>query len=81
MHVLNMERQPRARFPCEFIRAVGHPPDVVIPYDRAIAAASSLGAQAAQKSSALNRGLARILHDLAGEAAEKPHRFLHRIFG
>ena len=82
IHVLNMSGADGALPEAEFVRAVGHPPDVVIPYDRAIAAASSLGAQAAQKSSALNRGLAQLLRDLAGgEAAERPHSLLHRIFG
>jgi pilus assembly protein CpaE len=81
MHVLNMSGADGALPEAEFVRAVGHPPDVVIPYDRAIAAASSLGAKAAQKSSALNRGVARMLRDLAGEATEKPQSVLHRIFG
>ena len=81
MHVLNMSGADGALPEAEFVRAVGHAPDVVIPYDRAIAAAGSLGAKAAQKSSALNRGLAHILHDLAGEATEKPQTILHRIFG
>lgn len=81
MHVLNMCGADGALPEAEFVRAVGHRPDVVIPYDRAIAAASSLGAKAAQKSSALNRGLARMLRDLAGEATEKPQSVLQRIFG
>jgi pilus assembly protein CpaE len=81
MHVLNMSGADGALPEAEFVRAVGHPPDVVIPYDRGIAAAASLGAIAAQKSSALNRGLARMLRDLAGEITEKPPSILQRILG
>ncbi len=81
LHVLNMSGADGALPEAEFVHAVGHAPDVVIPYDRAIAAGSSLGAKAAQKSSALNRGLAVLLRDLAGETAEKPRSILQRLFG
>ena len=81
MHVLNMSGAEGALPEAEFVRAVGLAPDVVIPYDRAIAAQASFGAKAAQKSSAMNRGLARLLRDLAGGTAEKPRSLLQRIFG
>ncbi len=81
MHVLNMSGADGALPEAEFVRVVGQPPDVIIPYDRGIAAAASLGAIAAQKSSALNRGLARMLRDLAGEVTEKPRSILQRILG
>lgn len=81
LHVLNMSGADGALPEAEFVRAVGHAPDVVIPYDRGVAAAASLGAKAAQKSSALNRGLAGLLRDLAGEKTEKPRSILQRIFG
>ena len=81
LYVLNMSGADGALPEAEFVRAVGHPPDVVIPYDRGIAAASSLGARAAQKSSALNRGLSGLLRDLAGEPSEKPRSVLQRFFG
>jgi len=81
LHVLNMNGADGALPEAEFVRAVGHAPDVVIPYDRGIAAGSSLGAKAAQKSSALNRGLAGLLRDLAGESTEQPRSVLQRLFG
>jgi pilus assembly protein CpaE len=81
LHVLNMNGADGALPQAEFVHAVGHAPDVVIPYDRGIAAGSSLGAKAAQKSPALNRGLAGLLRDLAGETAEKPRSMLQRLFG
>ena len=81
IHVLNMSGADGAVPEAEFARTVGHSPDVVIPYDRGIAAGSSLGAKAAQKSVALDRGMSRLLRDLAGEADEKPKSVLRRFFG
>jgi len=65
----------------EFLRAVGQAPDITIPYDRAIATASNLGASATQKCATLSRGLAKVVRDLSGEAAEPPQSIFRRIFG
>ena len=81
VHVLNMGGADNSLPDAEFVRAVGQAPDVKIPYDRATAAASSLGVTATQKCAALNQGLASVLRDLAGEPAETPRTILKRIFG
>ena len=59
----------------------GQAPDVTIPYSRDIAAASNLGVKATQKCAALDRGLAKLLRDLAGETADRQRSVLSRIFG
>jgi pilus assembly protein CpaE len=81
LHVLNMRGAPGSLPDEQFIRAAGQAPDVVIPYDREIANASSLGTASTQKCAALRRGLAPLIRHLAGEQVEKPRSVLSRIFG
>jgi pilus assembly protein CpaE len=81
MHVLNMSGADGALPEAEFIRAAGRAPDVTIAYDRGIATASNLGVKATQKCAVLDRGLAKLLRDLAGEPAEAPRSVFSRIFG
>ena len=82
MHVLNMSGADGALPEAEFVRVVGHPPDVIIPYDRGIAAAASLGAIAAQKSSALNCGFRPVCCETCRRGhGEKPRSILQRILG
>lgn len=81
MHVLNMSSADGALPEAEFLRAAGQAPDVTIPYNRDVAIASNLGVKATQKCSALDRGLAKLLSDLAGEPAIAPRSVLSRMFG
>lgn len=81
MHVLNMCGGDGGLPEAEFVRAVGQAPDVTIAYSRDIAAASNLGVKATQKCAVLDRGLAKLLRDLAGEPAEAPRSVFSRIFG
>ena len=81
MHVLNMSGADGALPEAEFLRAVGRPPDVTIPYSRDVAISSNLGVRATQKCAVLNRGVDKLLRELAGEAAAAPQSFLSRIFG
>jgi pilus assembly protein CpaE len=81
LHILNMLGADGGLPEAEFIRAAGQAPDIIIPYDREIAVASVLGVKAMQKCAVLNRGLAELLRDLAGEPAETPRSILSRIFG
>ncbi|HUZ92049.1 MAG TPA: AAA family ATPase [Methylocella sp.] len=81
LHVLNMSGADGGLKEAEFIRAAGQAPDITIGYDRDLAIASNLGAKATQRCDVLNRGLARLLRDLAGEAVEKPRSVFSRIFG
>ncbi len=80
-HLLNKGGADGSLPEAEFVGAIGRAPDLTIPYDRGIAAASTLGAKAVQKSAVLNRGLGNLLRDLAGEAAEPPKSVFSRIFG
>ena len=81
MHVLNMSGGDGALPEAEFLRAVGRAPDVTIPYSRDVAIASNLGVKATQKCAALNRGVDKLLRELAGEPAAAPQSLLSRIFG
>ncbi len=80
-HVLNLSGAEGALPKDEFIRAAGAPPDVIIPWDRVIAADATFGAEAARKSAALDRGLAPLLRELAGEGVAKKRSILRRLFG
>lgn len=81
LHILNMAGADSALSAAEFIRVAGQAPDITIPYDRGIARASNLGVKAMQQCDALNRSLARLLRDLAGEPAEPRRSLLAKIFG
>jgi pilus assembly protein CpaE len=81
MHVLNMSGADGALPEAEFIRVTGQAPDVTIPYTRDIAAASNLGVKATQRCAALDRGLGKLLVDLAGETVEPSRSVFSRIFG
>lgn len=65
----------------EFTKALGHVPDVVIPYDREIGAASLLGAKGLTENGALGRALAPVFKHIAGETIEENRSLFHRIFG
>ena len=81
LHVLN-KNGAHASLPLpEFIRAVGQPPDVIIPYEREIGLASNLGVAAVRKCASLQRSLTPLFRHLTGEAVPVPHSFLKRLFG
>jgi pilus assembly protein CpaE len=81
LHVLNMSGAAAGLTEDEFIRAVGHPPDYIIAFDRNIAMASKFGVKATQKCEVLVRGLGPLLGELAGKLSEKPRSIFSRIFG
>ena len=81
LHVLNQKGAPDSLPDAEFTRAAGRAPDVVIPYDRDIAAASILGIKGTQKCAALKRGLAPLLRYLSGERVAAHRSIFGRIFG
>jgi pilus assembly protein CpaE len=80
LHVLNRNGAPDALPEHEFVRAAGHAPDVRIPYDREIAAASILGIRGTQKCAPLRRGLAPLLRQLSGEQAAPSRSLFGRWF-
>lgn len=81
LHVLNMKGAANCLTATEYARAIGQAPDITIPFDREIAAASNFGVKATQKCEELNRGISRLLRDIAGEPEEPPPSILKRIFG
>lgn len=81
LHILNMHGAPGSLPDKEFNRVAGQPPDIVVPYDRAIEAASNLGVKGTQKCAALKRGLAPLLRQLSGDKMDVQRSLLRRIFG
>ena len=81
LHVLNKNGAPGGMLPADFLRAAGQSPDITIPYDRDVAAASSLGVKGVQTCATLQRGLAPLFSLMAGEAEEVHHSLFDRTLG
>jgi pilus assembly protein CpaE len=81
LHVLNQQGAPGSLPPEEFARAAGRAPDIVIPYERDIAAANTLGIKGSQQNASLKHGLAPLLRRVSGEQVEAPRSVLRRLFG
>ena len=81
MHLLNMSGADGGLPEADFLRAVGQAPDLTVKYNRDVALASNLGVKATQKCAALDRGIANLLRDLAGEPVVTERSLLSRIFG
>jgi pilus assembly protein CpaE len=81
LHLLNQNGAPGGLPAAEFNRAAGQPPDIVVPYDRAIASSATLGVKGGREHAAIKRGLAPLLRMLAGEQAKTSPTFLSRLFG
>jgi pilus assembly protein CpaE len=81
LHLLNKNGAAASLPLPEFTRAVGQAPDLIIAYDREVAAATNLGIAAVNKCAGFQRGLTPLYRHLTGEAAEAPQSFLKRIFG
>jgi len=81
LHILNNSEASNSLPESEFMRAIGHPPDVIIPQDREIGAASKLGIAEVRKVVALQRSLEPVLRLLAGKKVKSRDSFLGRVFG
>jgi pilus assembly protein CpaE len=81
LHVLNKHGAAGSLPDEEFNRAAGQAPDILIPYDRSIAAESNLGVRATQKVGALKLGLAPLIQQLSGDRVEVRRSLLRRVFG
>jgi len=81
LHILNNSGSSNGLPESEFVRAIGQPPDIIIPTDRVIGTASKLGITEVEKVASLQRGLAPILRLLAGKKTKSYDSFLARIFG
>lgn len=82
LHVLNKAGAPGGLPSEEFLRAVGTPPDIVIPYDKDIPAAAIVNINAVSECSAMKRGIGALSRQLIGRAegsAPKPS-LLTRLF-
>jgi pilus assembly protein CpaE len=80
IHVLN-RMGGNASLPTEeFVRAVGHPPDITISEDRQVASGSTIGVKGMQKSSALRRAMDELCTRIAGAVPSAPrHSLISRI--
>jgi pilus assembly protein CpaE len=81
VHVLNQHGAPGSLPDAEFARAAGRPPDMIVPYDKDISVANTLGIKGSQKCAALKRGLAPLVRHLSGEQVTPQHSILRRLFG
>jgi pilus assembly protein CpaE len=81
LHILNNSDASNSLPESEFMRAIGHPPDIIIPQDHEIGAASRLGIAEVRKVAALQRGLEPVLRLLAGKKGKPRDSFLGRVFG
>lgn len=81
LHLLNRHGVPGSLPDVEFAKAAGQPPDLIIPYNKDIATANTLGIKGTQQNAALKRGLAPLLRRLSGEQIEAPRSIMRRLFG
>lgn len=81
IHVLNQHGTPGSLPDAEFARAAGRAPDIVIPYDKEISVANTLGMKGAQQGTALKRALAPLLRHLSGEQVAVQRSILRRLLG
>jgi pilus assembly protein CpaE len=81
LHVVNKAGTHGSLPAEEFNRAIGHEPEVSIPYAREIVTASLMGMKGLAEEGVLGRALAPVLKEIAGETAEEPPSLLKRLFG
>jgi pilus assembly protein CpaE len=81
MHILNKNGAAGSLPDDEFTRIIGTVPDIVVPYNREIEAAATLGIKGVQSCAPLRRSLAPIFRQLAGEGPEPTPSLLARLFG
>jgi len=81
IHILNKAGAPGSLPIEEFNRAVGKPPDIIVPYDKDVAAATNLGVRRLEECHAFMRALRPVLRDISGEPTEDERTLLDRIIG
>lgn len=81
LHVLNKADPHAGLPPHEFAIAAGQAPDIVIPLDREVAAAATLGLQSVRDRASLQHGIAPVLRLLTGEHVATHASLLGRVFG
>lgn len=80
LHVLNMSDAAGSLPLEELTRATGQPPDIIVPYEREVAAASNLGVRRLEDCRGLMRALGPALLHISGEAAEDDRTLIERLF-
>ncbi len=79
-HVLNMSDAHGSLPLDELVRAAGQPPDIIVPFDREVAAASNLGVRRLESCRGLMRALGPALLHISGEPAEDDRSLIERLF-
>jgi pilus assembly protein CpaE len=81
LHVQNKTGQVSDLKPKEFESAVGHAPDIVVPFDKKVAGTANIGGQSAMSQRTLQRAAGVLASKLAGHQHESKKRsFLSRLF-
>ncbi len=80
LHILNRSGAEGSLPQSEFVRAVGQPPDIVVPFDKDVARSASLGLRGIEKSSTIRNALAPLFQHLAGDAVVERKSLLSRLF-
>jgi pilus assembly protein CpaE len=82
LHVVNKAGAHGSLPSDAFVHALGRAPDIIIPYQREIGLASTMGVKDLPKDGALAHALAPILKHVAGEeVVEEHHSLLSRLLG
>ena len=81
LHVLNKQGAHGSLPLDQFVKAAGQAPDIIIPYDREIELASTLGMAGIAKCGAMTRALAPLFRDFGGGTVEESQSLLSRLFG
>jgi pilus assembly protein CpaE len=80
LHVLNKADPHTGLPPHEFGIAAGQAPNIIIPYDREVATAATLGLQHVHDRASLQHGIAPVLRLLTGEHVATHTSLLSRMF-
>ncbi len=81
VHILNKNGAPGGLPMDEFVRIVGKEPDIVIPNDRDIAVASTIGIRRYSSSHSLHRQMSPVLKMIGGEVVEERRSIFGKLFG
>ena len=81
IHILNQNSSVGSLPLAEFSRAVGKDPDIIIPYQRDLAKASTLGIKGIQGCAELQAALNPLVSQLTGDPDLLAPSFLKRLFG
>lgn len=81
LHILNRNGAPGGLPAAEFLRAALQAPDITIPYDQGIAAASSMGVKGVLKCATLQHGLEPLFSLMAGDAPQSSHSLFGGLLG